>query len=243
MRKSAISRKRLISDRTREVSLSYSQVLWALQEIGLAHGSSPTKFAYYVKSLRKLGVPLRWNHGSTRSKNAKYHFEATMELAIALCMRVYGTLPDAIPQALKTHRKRLYQIYREARLGPESKLWLTASIEGSKVELSGVFLELGLAFEDGRCVKAGVPGALNSRQAIERFVLSNTFDRSWLPLNISKLASELVEAAGHAPPTRSTVSPTAFRMFREGTHQTSRGHCHVAARRTRSVGALAIVRQ
>ena len=125
-----------------------------------------------------------------------------MELAVALSLRVYGALPDAIPDALKTYRDRLRHIYKEAGRGAKSKIWTTAKIEGFLGEMSGVYLELGLAFENGRYVRAGLPAALSAREAIERFAVSHPADRSWLPLNISRLAALLVEAAERAPPAR-----------------------------------------
>jgi hypothetical protein len=203
-RKDAISRGHTSELALPNLSLSHSQALWTLREIGLSHGSSPTKFAHYVKHLRKLGIPFDWNHHPTRGKSATYDFYSIMELAVGLSLRVYGALPDAIPNALKAHRKRLKTIYNEAALGAKSKLWTSAKIEGSpKGEVSGVYLELGLAFENGRYVKAGLPTALSAREAIERFAISHPADRSWLPLNISRLAAQIVETAERAPPVRS----------------------------------------
>lgn len=203
-RRSAVSRGRALEEAAPNISLSHSQALWTLREIGLSHGSSPTKFAHYVKHLRKLGIPFDWNHQPTRGKSATYEFDAMMELAVALSLRIYGALPDAIPTALKTHRDRLKAIYREAGLGAKSRLWTSAKIEGSpRAEISGVYLELGLAFENGRYVEAGLPTALSASRAIERFANSHAADRSWLPLNLSKIAAQLVETARRAPPVRS----------------------------------------
>ena len=217
-----VSREALSQKEAPSISLSHAQALWTLREIGLAHGPSPTKLAHYVKGLRKLGIPFDWNHQPTRGKSVTYEFDSMMELAVALSLRVYGTLPDAIPSALKAHRKRLKTIYREAGLGAKSKLWTSAAIEGSpKTEISGVYLQLGLAFEDGRYVKAGVPTALSAREAIGRFGDSDAADRSWLPLNISRIASQLIEAAGRAPPVR-TISRQATASIRQSKTTTRR---------------------
>ena len=137
------------------ISLSHFQALWTLREIGLAHGSSPTKLAHYVKHLRKIGIPFDWNCQPTRGKSATYDFCGMMELAVALSLRVYGALPDAITEALRVHRDQLRTIYNEAGMGEASRLWTSAKIEGSGAEVSGVYLELGLAFENGRYVTAG----------------------------------------------------------------------------------------
>lgn len=186
------------------ISLSHSQALWVLREIWLSHGSSQTKFAYYVKHLRKIDIPFGWNHQPTRGKSVTYDFYSMMELAIALALRVYGTLPDSITDALRNHRERLQAIYSEAGLGKKSTLWTSARIAGSSgAMVSGVYLELGVALKNGRYVQAGQPTALSAREAIERFAVSHPADRSWLPLNISRLAADLVVAAERAPPVRS----------------------------------------
>jgi hypothetical protein len=178
--------------------------LWVLQEIGLSHGSDHSTFAHYVKSLRKLGIPFERKDKGAPRKWVVYEFEQVMELALALALRVYGALPDSIPAALRAHRERLYLIYRQAALNSASNRQNTVRIEGLTVsEVSGVYLELGLDFEDGRVVEAGAPVALSAREAIERFALSDAAARSWLPLNLSRLAFQIIQTARRPPPTRS----------------------------------------
>ena len=185
------------------ISLSHFQALWTLREIGLAHRIQPNKIGSLRKAPQKdLGSRFDWNRQPTRGKSATYDFCGMMELAVALSLRVYGALPDAITEALRVHRDQLRTIYNEAGMGEASRLWTSAKIEGSGAEVSGVYLELGLAFENGRYVTAGVPAALSAREAIERFAASHPADRSWLPLNVSTLASQIVDAAERAPPAR-----------------------------------------
>ena len=82
------SRKRA-RDAIPALSLTYAQVLWILRELGFAHDTSDPTFAHYVKSLRRLGVPFE-NRGSTGPKRREaYKYEPTMEMAIALALRVY----------------------------------------------------------------------------------------------------------------------------------------------------------
>jgi hypothetical protein len=174
-------------------SLTHSQALWTLQEIGLSLGSDFATFAHYVKSLRKLGVPFERRDDAASRKWVIYEFEPMMELAVALALHVYGTLPDAIPTALRNHRERLYLIYDKAITSSVSDWRISVRIEGlTATEISGVYLELGLAFEDGRVVEAGSPSALSAREPIERFALSNAAARSWLPLNLSRLAFQII---------------------------------------------------
>jgi hypothetical protein len=114
--------------------------------------------------------------------NQKQKREVSLRVNYGACHRalpaVYGTLPDAIPQSLKRIASDYARFTEKRGLGTNSKLWTIPSIKGSKAEISGIFLELGLAFEDGRYLEAGIPAVLNSHQALERFALSNTFDRS-----------------------------------------------------------------
>ena len=186
------------------ISLSHSQALWVLQEIGLSHGSDLSTFAYYVKSLRKIGIPFDRRTDGAPRKWVRYEFEQLMELAVALALRVYGALPDAIPTALRVHRGRLYPIYCQAISNSATRQLGAVRVRGLTVsEISGVYLELGLAFENGRILEAGAPAALSAREAIERFALSDATARSWLPLNFSRLAFQILQTAPRAPPTRS----------------------------------------
>ena len=42
------------------------------------------KLAHHVNHLRKLGIPLEWNHQPIRGESATYDFCSMMELAVAL---------------------------------------------------------------------------------------------------------------------------------------------------------------
>jgi hypothetical protein len=183
--------------------ITHSQALWTLREIGLADGSSPSTFAHYVKALRKLGIPIEKGTHSTRREGARYGYEPMMELAVALALRVYGTLPDSIPTALKRHRERLYLIYRQAiSARPSDPGRPSVRIDGlTATEISGVYLELGLAFEKGRIVEAGVPAALSAREAVERFALCDAAARSWLPASRAPRARRGAIAAESARPS------------------------------------------
>ena len=143
------------------IALTHSQALWTLQAIGLSHGADLSTFAYYVKSLRLLGIPFDKREEGAPRKWRAYRFEEMMELAVALALRVFGTLPDAIPAALRTHRRQLYVIYRQVI--SESAFDRKYSVrveESSACEISGVYLELGLAFEDAADRQSGSSGGV-----------------------------------------------------------------------------------
>ncbi|MFD2031436.1 hypothetical protein ACFSKM_16175 [Ancylobacter dichloromethanicus] len=39
------------------IALTHGQTIWLMTELGLHHGVSTSTFNYYIKSLRKLGIP------------------------------------------------------------------------------------------------------------------------------------------------------------------------------------------
>jgi hypothetical protein len=182
------------------LSLTFAQVLWILHELGFAHNASNSTFFHYVKSLRRLGIPFE-NRGTSGPRHReRYKYESIMELAVALSLRVYATLPDAIPDVLREHRARLHDIYRRAILEERTGLGAPARIGGSlELEVNGVFLEFQLKFAKGRLVRAGAPIALGPVEAMERLALGEPTDRSRLPLNLSQLALRLLDAAARAP--------------------------------------------
>jgi hypothetical protein len=138
----------------------------------------------------------------------RFEYESIMELAIALAFRVYGTLPDEISATLRNHRERLYPIYRRAVFEHRSNLGLPIRVGvATALESEDVYLELRLGFEAGRLIATGMPRAMSAKGAIECFVSGSAIDRSWLPLNLTRLASQIIEKASRAPyPSRSVKS-------------------------------------
>jgi hypothetical protein len=128
-----------------------------------------------------------------------------MELAVALAFRVYGTLPDEIPATLRNYRERLYPIYRRAII--KGKLGFPVRVGGSAaLESEDIYLELRLGFEAGRLIVTGEPRAISATEAIERFGSGIASNRSWLPLNLTRLALQIIEKASRAPPPSRSVA-------------------------------------
>jgi hypothetical protein len=129
-----------------------------------------------------------------------------MELAVALAFRVYGTLPDEISAILRYHRERLYPIYRQAVVERRSNLGFPVRVGvATAPESEDVYLELRLRFEAGRLIATGMPRAISAKEAIGRFVSGSAIDRSRLPLNLTRLALQIMEKASRAPHPRRSV--------------------------------------
>jgi len=67
--------------------------------------------------LRRLGIP--FGKGKVKFEGrpqVTYNFEDLMELALALLLRVYGTLPDVVTNGLRSFRNDLRPIHRQAYL-------------------------------------------------------------------------------------------------------------------------------
>jgi hypothetical protein len=79
------------------LALSHGQTLRLLSELGFREGVSESTFNHYLKSLRKLGVPFEYGKDKSQRRHyVTYNFEELMELSIALLLRVYWAIPDAV---------------------------------------------------------------------------------------------------------------------------------------------------
>jgi len=91
------TKARMTSDLVPDLQLTHGRALWVLTQMGFAAGVTPMTFTYYVKSLRRLGVPFAHGEITTGSgKPVHYSFNHMMELSLALTLRIYGALPDPV---------------------------------------------------------------------------------------------------------------------------------------------------
>lgn len=193
--------------------LNHGQVLWVLASMGFAAGVTATTFNYYIKSLRKLGVPFgKADMDRQSGRLAKYSFAHTMEVSLALTLRVYGTLPDAVLAGLIEHRHELYRLY-DAALAEATDARGTAvrvAVRGHPTfRISGVYLDLGLRYAAGRLLGMGPPKAVTAYEALHLFATSGLSDRAHLPLNLSAIALNVAEQARRAPRIRRGPAPTS----------------------------------
>lgn len=191
------------------IELGHGQALWLLSELGFSAGVTRGTFNYYIKSLRKLGVPFkRGEIGLESSRLAKYSFNHLMELSVALSIRVYGILPDVVIRGLIRFRHDMYACYREAYLesgcGSGAPIVVTAAGYGGDpgFSMSGVYLDLQLAYSAGQLTSIGPPRTITSFKALTQFAQAASPARAHPPLNLSAIAVNVASLMKRAPRLR-----------------------------------------
>ena len=205
------TKARVTSDLVPDLQLTHGRSLWVLSRMGFATGVTPLTFNYYIKSLRKLGVPFAPAEVGTGSGKPVHHsFNHMMELSLALTLRVYGALPDPVLEGLVQFRYELYALYRRAYLeyatGLGAPVQVTAK-DRATFEMRGVYLDLHIRFGGGKAFEFGPPRLLSPFEALRVFARLETPGRAHLPLNLSSLSIALVECAETAPPLRRGPPP------------------------------------
>lgn len=196
---------RRLSAEPPDIQLHHGSAMSVLAELGLQGDVSRATFNEYIKSLRKLGLPFAFGRAGTGSgRRATYSYEHIMELALALSLRVYNSLPDAVLLELIRHRPKLTRIYREAyrqRSAGRGRV-LRIRRKDCAIRLRGVFLDLQIKYSGGRLMKFGPPRILEPPQALEIFANSDDPARAFLPIKISALAERVVALSLRAPTMR-----------------------------------------
>jgi hypothetical protein len=200
------TRARLTGDLVPDLQLTHGRAVWVLSRMGYSAGVTPATFNYYIKSLRKLGVPFAQGDVGTGSRRlVHYSFKHMMELSLALTLRIYGTLPDPVVSGLVRFRHELYDLYRRAYLEYDSGLGTPVRVTAkgrTEFAMSGVFLDLHIRFGGWRAFEFGPPRLLSPFEALRLYAKLETPGRAHLPLNLSSLAINLVECAQIAPEIR-----------------------------------------
>lgn len=189
-----------------DLSLSYGQVVWVLETAGFSAGAPDAAFRHYIKSLRRIGVPFRRGEpGLDHGRLAHYSFDHLMDLAVALSLRVHGTLRDPVAEGLIAWREALHGFYRRAYLDHADGI-------GARIEIAlpgrvgfaigGVWLDLRLRYAGGRCLGFGPPRLLSPFEALRVYAVSDQTTRTQPPFNLSALAIRQVEAALDCPRMR-----------------------------------------
>jgi hypothetical protein len=194
------------------IQMTHGQVLWILSEFGFRTGVTPETFNYYIKSLRKLGVPfVRGETGLMSGRLAWYSFNHVMELSIVLSLRVYAILPDLVVGGLIRFRRKLYDAYRRAYLesdaGTGAPIVVGAEGVQHRFTMRGVYLDLQLAYSTGQLVSIGPPRILTPFEALEWFATTASPARAHPPLNVSEIALRLADLMEHAPRIRRGPKP------------------------------------
>ncbi|WP_089174956.1 hypothetical protein [Bosea sp. AS-1] len=188
------------------LALTHGQVIQLMSELGLRQGVSATTFNYYIKSLRKLGIPFEKGKGQSEGhRHITYDFEELMELAMTLLLRVYGTLPDPVVAGIRGCRSELRPIFRRAYFDRSKRAYPAARISAPRrrpMILEGVFVDLNIRYAAGRMVEFGPPRALSPFEALGLYARSGLPARSYMPLNLSCLADQIIERGRALPPIR-----------------------------------------
>jgi hypothetical protein len=188
-----------------EIALTHGRALWVLRQLGFGEGAEST-FNYYVKSLRKLGVPFAPDESKKwEGRLAFYSYEHLVELSLALTLRTYGILPDAVLGGLVRYRPHLHAIYREAygQRHRITKISIRSSQpQPSRIEVLGVYLDLQMKFSGRQLVRFGPPRLVRPWSALREFVDASDSSRPVLPVHISALAEQIAELAIRAPRIR-----------------------------------------
>ena len=189
-----------------DIELRHGEAIWVLTEIGFRGPASESTFHEYIKSLRKLGTPFkRGEIRLSRRGQAIYSYCHLMELALALTLRVYNSVPDAVLVGIIRHRKTLYRCYRRAYrqrcIGIGAPI--VVAVPGTApIKMCGAFLDLQINFSGGQLVKFGPPKLLSPIGALNCFVQCDIASRPFLPINLSSLAEKVIAAALRKPVIR-----------------------------------------
>lgn len=191
--------------------LSHGQALWVLTQLGFSAGVSAGTFNYYIKSLRKLGVPFRRGEtGLSSGRLAQYSFDHLMELSVALSLRTYAILPDLVVGGLIRYRDQLYGYYRKAYLESDCDLGAPIAVAGRsqyKLAMRGIYLDLRLTYSAGQLYAIGPPQLLTPFEALEWFAHTEPPARAHPPLNLSQTTDRVSDLMGRAPPIRRGPRP------------------------------------
>jgi hypothetical protein len=203
------TRKKAIKAETNELprlALKHGQTIWLMAQLGLHNGASTSTFNYYVKSLRKLGIPIEKGKDQSQGhRHVTYNFEELMELAIVLLLRVYGVLPDPIVTGIRDFRHVLRPIYQQAYFDLSKQRYPSARLSArsrNTVVFSGLFLDLNIRYTAGKMTEFGPPRMLSPFEAATIFARMEIPARSYLPLNVTPIARMIIERSRVLPPMR-----------------------------------------
>lgn len=219
----------LLPKKIPRIRLGHGEVIRLLTELGFAEGVTRHTFHVYVKSLRRIGIPFGQRirfRTKTRNRRAYYDYLQIMEVALALSLRVYHVVPDAILKQIIRHRDVLSRFYRRAysrRQSGEGSPIVVHLKSRQQLELRGLFLDLDIKFSGGQLLHFGPPKLLPPAKALVIFDESTAPDRRFLPLNLSRLAEQIVALAMSALPDGSEPPVRDYRgLLKSKTHPKKR---------------------
>ena len=182
-----------------DIKLRHGEVLSVLSQLGFQGSASSSTFYEYIKSLRKLGIPIkRGSVGFAGRGHAYYSYYHVMELALVLTLRVYYFVPDSLLTEIARFRSVLWRYYRRAyaeRKGENGTPIIVRANGHTAIHLKGVFLDLKMNFSGGRLTKFGPPKLLSPFEALTVFARQDIAARAFQPINLSSLAERVISTA------------------------------------------------
>ena len=182
-----------------DIKLRHGEVLSVLSQLGFQGSASSSTFYEYIKSLRKLGIPIkRGSVGFAGRGHAYYSYYHVMELALVLTLRVYYFVPDSLLAEIARFRSVLWRYFRRAyteRKGENGTPIIVRANGHTAIHLKGVFLDLKMNFSGGRLTKFGPPKLLSPFEALTVFARQDIAARAFQPINLSSLAERVISTA------------------------------------------------
>jgi hypothetical protein len=198
------------------LALTYGQVMWLLSRLGYGDGVTESTFSEYLKSLRKLGIPFGGRISPPGERiRAQYSYYHIMELALVQVLRIYHVVPDSILREIDKNREKLRELYRRAyalRSSGEGASATFGARGGKPIEIRGLFLDLNIRFSGGQMINFGPPKLLSPTDTIVRFAKCSQAGEVYLPINLSRLAEDVVMLALSPPGKRRKAPLRAVRF-------------------------------
>ena len=181
-----------------DIRLHHGRAVWVLTEAGFRGTATASTFNYYIKSLRKLGVPFA--RGEKRARAGRlidYTYDHLMELAVVLTLRVYNVVPDALLREVGQFRGDLHRAYTQAYLHRRTGIGAPIDAQFGRRGFSarGVFLDLQIEYAGGQLTRFGPPKLLSPFEALVAFAGAEQPARPHHPIRLSALSESVVHLA------------------------------------------------
>jgi hypothetical protein len=93
------------------IKIQHRGLMTILSDMGFRGNTSEKTFHDYIKSLRKLGVPVSSAEAARNGHMIVYSYENVVDLALALSLRVYHVIPDTVILQFVRARPALHRLY------------------------------------------------------------------------------------------------------------------------------------
>lgn len=182
------------------IKIQHRGLMTLLSDMGFRGNASEKTFHDYIKSLRKLGVPVSSAEAPRNGHMIVYSYENVVDLALALSLRVYHVIPDTVLRELVHARPVLHRLYRQAYHERSTGLGSPVRVgSGSAtVVVQGVYLDLKLDHVAGRLVSFGPPTVLTPLEAVRTLTDANIASRAFRPFPLSTLCEQIVSRSRQA---------------------------------------------